>query len=149
MLRTLLLSIAALFVLDGCRTARGDIPTSPSMNARRYANLEKQSEERLGCTEKLKYTYLGENMHRMSGCAKQTEYLLYCVGGSCHWIDSPAHRAEHDLGCPAADVNVVTLSKQTRGVSGCGKKTAYVLHCIPQGLGMSCDWLLNGPIQAE
>jgi hypothetical protein len=110
----------------------------PSMNARRYATLQKIAVKDLKCpVEQLKHEYLGNNQHAMSGCATNGVYELRCMMGSCVWIPDVRARAEFDLGCPRLQIQVIELDPSTRGASGCGKRATYKMS------PMDGSWILN------
>jgi hypothetical protein len=110
----------------------------PSMNARRLAQLQKNASKDLGCpVEKLTHAYLGENDHAIRGCDKEGIYTLKCMMGSCRWSPDVRARAEFDLDCPRAGLQVTVINETTRGVSGCGKRGTYVIS------QMWDAWILN------
>jgi hypothetical protein len=58
-------------------------------------------------------------------------------------------RAAFDLNCPAAQVTVVELDSDTRGVTACGQRATYVQSCDapPNNMARSCTWVLNSTSQ--
>lgn len=54
-------------------------------------------------------------------------------------------RAAFDLKCDAAEVKILKLDDQTRGVQACGQQATYVEKCDgpKQNLETSCTWVLN------
>ncbi len=95
----------------------------------------------------------------LASCAAPATELKACPSGDCEAearaqaqadasrrhaerLRSPRllSRASFDLDCPAADLVVVELSWQTRGVRGCGRQASYVR------MRESFDeWVLNSP----
>jgi hypothetical protein len=59
-------------------------------------------------------------------------------------------RAAFELGCPKAEIKVVTLDARTKGVTGCGMKAVYVEHCQRPGapLDEECTWVNNTSARA-
>ena len=56
-------------------------------------------------------------------------------------------RAAFDLNCKANNIEIVTIDKRTRGVTGCAQRVTYVETCRACANGYpSCDctWVLNG-----
>jgi hypothetical protein len=147
--RMLMAGVGVAFLVAGCgggrRNSKVDFSKmGPSMNAKRYANLEKLAAEDLRCTEELAPTYLGENQYRMSGCNADTTFELRCRMGQCAWVPDVRGRASFDLQCDKEQLTSTKLDPVTVGVSGCGKRASYRL------LGTrSYTWTLNSPVSAE
>lgn len=117
----------------------------PSINSKRYANLEKFAARDLKCAAELTPTYLGENQYQMSGCGAFGTYELRCTMGQCSWVPDVKSRAEVDLGCPRAQLDTTRLDRFTAGVTGCGKRTTYRLL----GSRYSLSWVLNSQVSQD
>ncbi|WP_147448657.1 hypothetical protein [Corallococcus terminator] len=142
--------LGVAFLVVGCGGSRSNSKVDlsgmgPSMNAKRYANLEKLAAKDLECTEELTPTYLGENQYQMTGCNADTTYELRCKMGQCAWVPDVKGRAEFDLACERANLTTTRLDPVTVGVSGCGKRAAYRLL----GSVHSFSWTLNSPVTLE
>ena len=59
--------------------------------------------------------------------------------------DQLLKRASFDLECPADQLDVVVIDASTRGVTGCGRKGAYVEHCtgLKGFTETTCTWIIN------
>ncbi|NBD13845.1 hypothetical protein [Corallococcus silvisoli] len=114
----------------------------PSINAKRYANLEKIAARDLKCAAELTPNYLGENQYQMRGCGSEGVYELRCRMGQCTWIPDVRFRAEFDLSCERTNLTVSKLDPVTVGVTGCGMRGTY--RAIRAGHGFS--WVLNSPV---
>ncbi|RYZ44157.1 MAG: hypothetical protein EOO71_00355 [Myxococcaceae bacterium] len=148
--RLSMLGVSVAFLVAGCGGSRVnskvDLSTmGPSINAKRYANLEKIAAKDLKCTEELTPTYLGENQYQLSGCNTEGTYELRCKMGQCTWIPDVRARAQFDLGCERMQLQVSRIDPVTAGVTGCGKRATY--RSIGSVHGMT--WSLNSPVAEE
>ena len=137
---------AALLVV-GCggrrRNSKVDFSQmGPSINAKRYANLERIAARDLKCDVELTPQYLGENQYQMIGCNTEGVYELRCVMGQCHWIPDVRLRAEFDLGCGKSELQTSKLDRMTTGVAGCGKRATY-------RLSHGYSWILSSPVAED
>jgi hypothetical protein len=57
-------------------------------------------------------------------------------------------RATFDLECPSPQVQVHELGDRVRGVTGCGRRLAYVEVCETRPDGTHCAWVINAPAWA-
>jgi len=132
-------------VTEGSQSARPDYSAmGPSMNARRYASLQKLASRDLNCpVERLQHEYLGENQHVMRGCETNGLYELRCMMGSCVWIPDLRARAAFDLGCARTEIKVSVIGPSTRGAAGCGKRATYQMSPVDG------SWILNSPVIAD
>jgi hypothetical protein len=114
------------------------VPPVPNMNARRYAALEERAEVAITCPiPQISYSYV-EGLHRMTGCGRQVDSVMYCAGGwTCIWLDSPAKDAAFATNCPVAQLQVTRIDETKYGVSGCNQRIAYVVRCH----GLQCGWV--------
>ena len=143
---TLLLAAALSACASGApaRPAVDYAAMGPSMNAKRYATLQKIAARDLGCTaDKLQHEYLGENQHVMRGCETNGLYELRCMMGSCVWIPDLRARAAFDLGCARTEIKVSVIGPSTRGAAGCGKRATYQMSPVDG------SWILNSPVIAD
>ena len=69
--------------------------------------------------------------------------VLFAMG--CGASDAQLRkRASFDLECPPETIQVFELDGAARGVAGCGKKAAYVEHCVPRFGGVpECTWSMD------
>jgi hypothetical protein len=142
--------VGVAFLVAGCggRRSNGKVDFSqmgPSINSKRYANLEKIAAKDLQCQEALTPQYLGENQYRMIGCNTEGVYELRCIMGQCSWIPDVRLRAEFDMGCGKAQLQASKLDRVTTGVVGCGKRATYRL--LRAGYGYA--WTLNSPVTQD
>lgn len=138
------------FLVSGCGGSRSHSKVDlsgmgPSMNAKRYANLEKIAAKDLQCAEELTPAYLGENQYQMSGCNDELVYELRCRMGQCSWVPDVRARAEFDLACAKAQLKASRLDPVTVGVSGCGKRASY--RAIGSTYGVI--WTLSSPVTED
>lgn len=148
--RWLLAGVGVAVLASGCggRRSHARVDFSkmgPSMNVKRYTNLEKLAARDLKCDEELTPAYLGENQYRMSGCNTEGVYELRCRIGQCGWIPDVRARAEFDLGCPRAQLSASRIDAHTAGVAGCGKRATY----RALGRTYSVTWVLNSPVTED
>ncbi|MBZ4374604.1 hypothetical protein [Corallococcus sp. AS-1-6] len=147
LLRLSFVGVGVAFLVAGCggRRSHGKVDFSqmgPSINSKRYANLEKIAARDLQCQEALTPQYLGENQYRMIGCNTEGVYELRCIMGQCAWIPDVRLRAEFDMGCGKAELQASKLDRVTTGVVGCGKRATYRLL----GARYGYSWTLNSPV---
>ena len=142
------LGLAFLVVGCGGRRSNARVDLSkmgPSMNARRYANLEKLAAEDLKCSAELVTTYLGENQYQLTGCGTEGIYELRCTMGQCSWAPDVRARAQFDMGCERAQLETTRIDKHTVGVTGCGKRATYRLL----GSRYALSWSLNSEVTQD
>lgn len=107
------------------------------MNARRFSALLDRASAELECpTTQLGYTH-AQGLHRVSGCQRQADYVMYCSGWSCVWLDSPAKDAAFATNCAASQLQVTRIDDTKYGVAGCNQRIAYVVRCH----GLQCGWV--------
>ncbi|RKG97352.1 hypothetical protein D7X32_32880 [Corallococcus carmarthensis] len=138
------------FVVAGCGGRRSNAKVDfsqmgPSINSKRYANLEKIAAKDLKCDEELTPQYLGENQYQMIGCNVEGVYELRCKMGQCSWIPDVRARAEFDLGCSRFELQTSKLDRVTAGVAGCGKRATYRLSTMGRGY----SWILNSAVAQD
>ncbi|QSQ17114.1 hypothetical protein [Myxococcus landrumensis] len=148
--RWLFAGVGMAFLVAGCGGRQGSSRVDlskmgPSLNDKRYANLEKLAAQDLKCAEELKPTYLGENQYQMSGCGTEGVYELHCRMGQCSWIPDVRARAEFDLGCPRAQLTTTNIDKFTVGVAGCSKRATY----RKLGSTYNVTWVLNSQVSQD
>lgn|GEM_PF-4662983 len=142
--------LGVALLVSGCGGSRSHARVDfskmgPSLNSKRYANLEKLAAKDLKCDAELSPTYLGENQYEMSGCGAAGTYELRCLMGQCSWVPDVKARAEFDLGCARAELAATRLDKHTAGVTGCGKRATYRLL----GSRYSLSWVLNSQVSQD
>ncbi|RKG94196.1 hypothetical protein D7V97_39375 [Corallococcus sp. CA053C] len=142
--------LGVAFLVSGCGGSRSNSKVDlsqmgPSLNANRYANLEKLAAKDLKCAEELTPNYLGENQYQMSGCDTEGIYELRCRVGQCSWVPDVRARAEFDLGCARAQLKTSRLDPVTVGVAGCGKRATY--RAIGSVYGLT--WTLNSSVTED
>lgn len=134
--------LAILLASSGCSSVQKETEYGPNVSERRAENLMAIIERDSGCdTGEQVYSYIDSNqIHRIKGCNKKFDYILYCAG-YCHWvsIDKLKQRAEFDLDC-GEELNVSKIGETTWGVKGCSKRASY----IPIMNGLNVDWIQNG-----
>lgn len=150
LLRLSVVGVGVAFLVAGCGGRRSNSKVDfsqmgPSINSKRYANLEKIAARDLKCQEELTPQYLGENQYRMVGCNTEGVYELRCIMGHCAWIPDVRLRAEFDMGCGKAELQTSKLDRVTAGVVGCGKRATYRLRKA----GYSYSWVLNSPVAQD
>ncbi|AFE05610.1 hypothetical protein COCOR_04070 [Corallococcus coralloides DSM 2259] len=150
LLRLSVVGAGVAFLVAGCggRRSNGKVDFSqmgPSINSKRYANLEKIAAKDLKCQEELTPQYLGENQYQMIGCNAEGVYELKCKVGQCSWIPDVRARAEFDMGCSRFDLKTSKLDRVTTGVAGCGKRATYRLSTAGRGY----SWVLNSPVAQD
>lgn len=149
-IRLSLVGVGVALLVTGCggrgRNTRVDFSQmGPSINAKRYANLERIAAKDLKCDAELTPQYLGENQYQMIGCNTEGVYELRCVMGQCSWIPDVRLRAEFDLGCGKQDLQTTKLDRVTAGVAGCGKRATYRLL----GARYGYSWVLNSLVAQD
>ncbi|RKH19402.1 hypothetical protein D7Y11_14880 [Corallococcus sp. AB018] len=150
LIRLSVVGVGVAFLVAGCGGRRSNSKVDfsqmgPSINSKRYANLEKIAAKDLKCQEELTPQYLGENQYRMIGCNTEGVYELRCIMGQCSWIPDVRLRAEFDLSCGKAELQASKLDRVTTGVVGCGKRATYRLRKA----GYSYSWILNSPVTQD
>ncbi|WP_120524085.1 hypothetical protein [Corallococcus exercitus] len=150
LIRLSVVGLGVALLLTGCGGRRSNSKVDfsqmgPSINAKRYANLEKIAARDLPCDAELTPQYLGENRYQMIGCNKEGIYELRCMMGQCSWIPDVRLRAEFDLGCAKQDLQTTKLDRVTEGVAGCGKRATYRLL----GAGYGYSWVLNSVVAQD
>ncbi|MCY1034283.1 hypothetical protein OV207_22700 [Corallococcus sp. BB11-1] len=150
LLRLSMMGLGVAFLVSGCGGSRINSKVDlsrmgPSMNAKRYANLEKIAATDLKCAEELTPDYLGENQYQMSGCGTEGIYELRCRMGQCSWVPDVRARAQLDLGCARAQLKTSRLDPVTVGVTGCGKRASYRALGSVYGL----TWTLNSAVTED
>ncbi|MBN8232514.1 hypothetical protein JYK02_33860 [Corallococcus macrosporus] len=150
LIRLSVVGLAVALLMTGCGRRRSNSRVDfsqmgPSINAKRYANLEKIAARDLQCDAELSPQYLGENQYRMIGCNTEGVYELRCLMGHCAWIPDVRLRAEFDLGCGKLEFQTTKMDRVTTGVTGCGKRATYRL--IRAGFGYS--WVLNSAVAQD
>ncbi|RKH61895.1 hypothetical protein [Corallococcus llansteffanensis] len=148
--RLAITGLGVAFLVSGCGGSRSNSKVDlsqmgPSMNAKRYANLEKIAAKDLKCDAELTPTYLGENQYQMSGCNTEGVYELRCRMGQCSWVPDVRARAEFDLGCARAQLKTSRIDPVTVGVAGCGKRATY--RAIGSTYGLA--WTLNSAVTQD
>ncbi|GEN12925.1 hypothetical protein SAMN05443572_113111 [Myxococcus fulvus] len=148
--RWLLAGMGMAVLASGCGGRRSHAKVDfaqmgPSMNAKRYANLEKLAAKDLKCAEELTPTYLGENQYQMTGCNAEGVYELRCRVGQCGWVPDVRARAEFDLGCPRSQLSATRIDDVTAGVTGCGKRATY--RALGRTYGV--NWVLNSAVTED
>ncbi len=119
------------------KSQKPDVPEAPNMNARRFSALVERASAELDCPgSQLGYTY-AQGLHHVAGCQRQADYVMYCSGWTCVWLDSPAKDAAFAINCPAAELQVTRIDDTKYGVSGCNQRIAYVVRCH----GLQCGWV--------
>ncbi|RKH56352.1 hypothetical protein [Corallococcus aberystwythensis] len=147
LIRLSVVGLGVAFLVSGCGGRRSNSKVDfsqmgPSINSKRYANLEKIAAKDLQCDAELTPQYLGENRYQMIGCNTEGIYELRCRMGQCSWMPDVRARAEFDLGCPRAQLKTSIIDPVTTGVAGCGKRATY--RAIGTTYGRS--WTLNSPV---
>ncbi|RKH71009.1 hypothetical protein D7X96_09495 [Corallococcus interemptor] len=150
LIRLSLVGVGVALLVSGCggrrRNSKVDFSQmGPSINAKRYANLEKIAAKDLKCDVELTPQYLGENQYQMIGCNTEGVYELRCVVGQCSWIPDVRVHAEFDLGCAKQDLQATKLDRVTTGVVGCGKRATYRLL----GARYGYSWVLNSMVAQD
>ena len=150
LIRLSVVGAGVAFLVAGCGGRRSNAKVDfsqmgPSINSKRYANLEKIAAKDLKCNEELTPQYLGENQYQMIGCNVEGVYELKCKVGQCSWIPDVRARAEFDMGCSRFDLKTSKLDPVTSGVAGCGKRAAYRLSTLGRGY----SWILNSPVAQD
>ncbi|MGE6759034.1 hypothetical protein ACQKGO_13525 [Corallococcus interemptor] len=150
LIRLSLVGVGVALLVSGCGGRRSNSKVDfsqmgPSINAKRYANLEKIAAKDLKCDVELTPQYLGENQYKMIGCNTEGVYELRCVMGQCAWIPDVRLRAEFDLGCGKDEIQATKLDKVTAGVMGCGKRATYRLL----GSRYGYSWTLNSVVAQD
>ncbi|RKH86515.1 hypothetical protein D7Y21_20605 [Corallococcus sp. AB045] len=150
LIRLSVVGVGVAFLAAGCGGHRSNSKVDfsqmgPSINSKRYANLEKIAAKDLKCNEELTPQYLGENQYQMIGCNTEGVYELRCIMGQCSWIPDVRLRAEFDMGCGKAELQSSKLDPVTLGVAGCGKRATYRLLKA----GYSYSWVLNSPVAQD
>ncbi len=76
---------------------------------------------------------------------------LLLVGGCAASESALVRRAAFDLDCPEADLHVVDLDGDVRGVKGCGRQATYVSRCNgqPGYIGTTCSWMMDNRDPSE
>ena len=84
---------------------------------------------------------------------KASLLLAALVVVSCTPVQQPSSatkdqlrtRASFDLGCPEAQLKITTIDDRTKGVSGCGRRAAYIEQCNHDRFGDAeeCTWVAN------
>jgi hypothetical protein len=115
-------AVACLLLVMAC-----NVPKAPNMTRRRYSNLREIALRDLGCSPE-KYEYVGDDIHRMYGCGKQEDYVLYCPGTRvCTWLPSPRPQAAFEMNCPEHLLTLTQLTKTSYGIEGCNRRRSYSL----------------------
>ncbi len=126
----LLLAMTALLPACGRRGAgtanSAESSDAPNMNARRYDKLMNDARGDLVCKD-VQHRYVGDDIHNVSGCGKQKEYLLYCKG-VCRWVQAPTDIAATDLSCPLSSLKATKITPSVYSVDGCGQSRSYSLQ---------------------
>lgn len=134
---------AALVMLFGAacggsqKSAKQDVPEAPHMNARRFAALLERAAGKFDCPQShLTHAY-AQGLHHVSGCQQQADFVMYCSGWTCVWLDSPAKDGEFAMNCPLDQLQVTRIDETKYGVAGCNQRIAYVVRCH----GLQCGWV--------
>jgi hypothetical protein len=123
-----LLAVSCVLAAAGCGSRGSAAPKTPNMNERRYKSLVSMAEADTKCTT-LKYEYLQNDVHRMSGCNTHADYILRCPGGPmCSWVAAPFKQASFDMKCPEEQLTSTKLSDTSFGIEGCGPRATYVME---------------------
>lgn len=110
------------------------------MNIGKWNTLQDMAARDLRCDRgDLEYEYRGDSFHRMTGCGRQADYLLYCPIG-CVWMRPPMREAAFSLDCPRPQLSFTPLGRGHVGIEGCGQRASYVARCSDRG---SCEWVLE------
>jgi len=124
----------------GCAGFQSTKETDSGIRRVRYLELRVLAEKHLNCDKnRLDYKYLGEKTHLLSGCGREVRYLVFSYNGVWVKIESFHERASFDLRCNINKLTTNRLEEGTWLVSGCGRKTTYVLNC--ENGNSSCGWV--------
>lgn len=126
------LVVAAAAIVSGCRAHSTATVVGPGMNAKREANLFANASKELACpTQGMTAAFVesiegNAHIYRVTGCQKTFDSILFCMMGTCSWVETPEKRASFDLQCAQEELKRTYLGNATFGVAGCGKTITYL-----------------------
>ena len=75
--------------------------------------------------------------------------LPACAVSTGQMMNLTLKRATFDLNCPRDQLNIVDLSNDAYGITGCGQRATYIVECRNYNRIESCKAILNSSKKPE
>lgn len=76
---------------------------------------------------------------------------VLCLPGCFATDNQLLRRASFDMNCPEEQLRLVGIDRETTGVTGCGKRAAYIEVCKAPSdpLNKQCTWVKNSETKTD
>lgn len=141
-MRNVLYACLGIIFCIGCTSTRSSSRHHPGegIDRVRYMELREMAKTKLTCdANDIRYQYLGEKLHLLSGCGKKIWYLVFSLNGKWVKTESFHPKASHELKCRLDNLEATRTDENMWNVSGCGKQATYILICDSNNT--KCKWL--------
>ena len=136
---TAITTILLSFLTIGCTLSANRKNSDSGIDRARYDELRYLAEKKLECSRnKLRYEYLGDRIHLLSGCGREVRYLIFSYNDVWVKIESFHKRASFELKCNIQKLTLVRMNEDTWEVFGCDRSARYVLKCEKEM--RKCQW---------